>query len=305
MKNAAPVIGEDDFFILSGLPPSPAQKWFALAFVCGLLVVFALITAGPLSGVRLGRVDAFVPAYATALFVNDMITAILLYAQFSILRSRASLVIASGYLFSALILIPWILVFPGIFAPSGVLGGMQSTSWLYFIQHAGFPLFVIAYALSKDADPAERFWHGTVRAEITSEHRLDRRHCLYRGDFLHRRRSAPAARDARFHPSRSALALCRCAGRIIEPIRAHYALVPAALDTRPLADGGDVLIFAGDTVKLLSGPGALQLRLVYRPGDWVLVQQPRSHCALIRDYNDLRRGFLKRSGPSAASARQD
>lgn len=35
---------------------------------------------------------AFVPVYATAMFVNDSITAILLYAQFSILRSRATLV---------------------------------------------------------------------------------------------------------------------------------------------------------------------------------------------------------------------
>jgi hypothetical protein len=35
------------------------------------------------------RTDAFVPAYATALFVIDLMTAILLFAQFSIVRSRA------------------------------------------------------------------------------------------------------------------------------------------------------------------------------------------------------------------------
>ena len=61
------------------------------------------------------------------MFVCDSITAILLFAQFSILRSRAILVIASGYLFTALILIPWILAFPGVFAPGkGLMGGMQS-----------------------------------------------------------------------------------------------------------------------------------------------------------------------------------
>ncbi len=167
MQKAAATVTEDDFFVVSSLPPSPAQKRLALVFVLGILVVCVLIVAGPLSGVHLSRVDAFVPAYATALFVNDTITAILLYAQFSIRRSRASLVIASGYLFTALILIPWILVFPGVFAPNGLMGGMQSTSWLYFFQHAGFPLFVIAYAFLKDADPAKHFWHGTVRAEIT------------------------------------------------------------------------------------------------------------------------------------------
>ena len=158
---------EEQHFVFSSLSPGPVQMRLAFAVVVGILVVFALITFGPLKGVHLARVDAFVPAYASAMFVCDSITAILLYAQFSILRSRAILVIASGYLFTALILIPWILVFPGVFAPGkGLMGGMQSTSWLYFIQHAGLPLFVIGYALLKDGDPHKRLWQGRMRAEI-------------------------------------------------------------------------------------------------------------------------------------------
>ena len=46
------------------------------------------------------------------------------------------------------------------------MGGLQSTSWLYFAQHAGLPLFVIGYALSRDADPAKRIWQGTMRSAI-------------------------------------------------------------------------------------------------------------------------------------------
>ena len=131
-----------------------------------LLVAF-FITAGPLSTIQAARIDAFVPAYATAMFVNDSITAVLLFAQFSILRSRALLVIASGYLFTALMLIPWMLTFPGVFAPGGLLGaGLQSTVWLYILWHAGFPMLVIAYALLKDADPAKRLWQGSVGAAI-------------------------------------------------------------------------------------------------------------------------------------------
>jgi signal transduction histidine kinase len=166
MLKTAAVVPEDQHFILSTLSPGPAQTRLALAVVLGLLIVVIFIAAGPLKGIQLGRVDAFVPIYATAMFVNDSITAILLFAQFSILRTRATLVIASGYLFAASILIPWILVFPGVFAPSGLMGGVQSTSWLYFVQHAGFPLFVIGYAFSKDADPSKRIWQGTVRAAI-------------------------------------------------------------------------------------------------------------------------------------------
>jgi signal transduction histidine kinase len=166
MVKTAAVVPEERHFFLASLPPSPAQRRRALAVVLVLLVAF-FITAGPLSTIQLGRIDAFVPAYATAMFVNDSITAVLLFAQFSILRSRALLAIASGYLFTALILIPWMLTFPGVFAPSGLLGaGLQSTSWLYTLWHAGFVMFVIAYALLKDADPAKRLWRGSAGAAI-------------------------------------------------------------------------------------------------------------------------------------------
>jgi signal transduction histidine kinase len=155
----------EQHFILSNLSPSPAQTRLALAVALALVAAF-VITAGPLSTIQLGRINAFIPAYATAMFVLDSITAVLLFAQFSILRSRALLVIASGYLFTALILIPWMLTFPGVFAPTGVFGGLQSTAWLYIFWHAGFPMFVIAYALSKDANLNNRLSRGSVGAAI-------------------------------------------------------------------------------------------------------------------------------------------
>src|SRR3981189_1122582 len=168
MVPRAPVIPGEQHFILSSLSPSRAQKRLALVLVLALLAAF-LITDVGLSTIQLGRIGAFIPAYATAMFVNDSITAVLLFAQFSILRSRALLAIASGYLFTALIVIPWMLTFPGVFAPGGLLGaGLQSTSWLYIVWHAGFPLFVIAYALLKDADPAKRLWQGRARRAILS-----------------------------------------------------------------------------------------------------------------------------------------
>src|ERR1700720_949482 len=165
VKTAVAVPKEQDF-ILSTLSPGRPQRRLALALVLALLVAF-LITAGLLPTIQLGRIDAFVPAYATALFVIDLMTAILLFAQFSILRSRALLVIASGYLFTALIVIPWMLTFPGVFTPGGLLGaGLQTTNWLYILWHAGFPTFVIAYALLKDADPTKGMWQGSAGAAI-------------------------------------------------------------------------------------------------------------------------------------------
>jgi signal transduction histidine kinase len=166
MLNSDAAVPKEQDFILSSLSPGPAQKRLALCIVLGLVVVFALITAGLLSGVQTSRVDAFVPAYLTAMFVCDSITAVLLFAQFSILRSRAILVVASAYLYTALILIPYILTFPGVFVSTGLFGGPQSAGWLYVWWHCGFPLFVIIYAFSKDGDPSKRIWNGTTRAAI-------------------------------------------------------------------------------------------------------------------------------------------
>jgi signal transduction histidine kinase len=168
MVKTATVVPEGQHFLLSSLSPGRAQRRLALAVVLALLVAF-FIVAGPLSTTQAGRIDAFVPAYATAMFVNDLITAVLLFAQFSILRSRALLAISSGYLFTALMLIPWMLTFPDVFTPGGLLGaGLQSTTWIYILWHAGFPMSVIAYALVKDADPAKRVWQGSAGAAILS-----------------------------------------------------------------------------------------------------------------------------------------
>jgi signal transduction histidine kinase len=168
MSNRPKKVPEDQPHTLATLPPSRAQGRLALGVVLASLVAFSIV-AGPLSTFQLRRIDAFVPAYGTAIFVNDLITAVLLFNQFAILHSRASLAIASGYLFAGLMVIPWLLTFPGVFTPGGLLGaGLQSTAWLSVLRYLGFPTFVIAYALLKDVDPPKRLWEGSVGATILS-----------------------------------------------------------------------------------------------------------------------------------------
>jgi signal transduction histidine kinase len=136
---------------LANVPPTPAQRRIARALLLGLLII--LLGTLPFAGKRLAEVDAFVPTLAAALFVSDSVTAALLFLQFSILRQWALLVIASGYLFSGLIVVAHALTFPGAFTPTGVLGsGLQSAVWLYWFWHSGLPLSIIGYALLKDTD---------------------------------------------------------------------------------------------------------------------------------------------------------
>ena len=137
----------------------------ALGIVLGLMVALYLVI-GPFGGIQLGAVHSFVAVYTTWMFVTDSLTAILLYAQFSILRSRAILVVASGYLFTAFLIVPYVLAFPGVLAPNGVVGGLQTSADLYLLWHCGFPLFVIGYALTKDEAPSRRFAQGEVPSAI-------------------------------------------------------------------------------------------------------------------------------------------
>jgi len=139
---------------LSTLPAQRRDRQL-VAVVIGISAAIFL-AAIPFAKVPLTPVWAFIPIYESALVVNDLITAILLFGQFSFLRSRALLLLASGYLFTAFVAVAHALTFPGLFTPTGLLGaGPQSTAWLYMFWHGGFPLFVIAYVfLTRDGHAA-------------------------------------------------------------------------------------------------------------------------------------------------------
>jgi signal transduction histidine kinase len=134
---------------LSTLPAGPRQRQLALWVVLVSGLIFAAVA--PFAKLALPAAPAFLPIYQSALVVIEVITAVLLFGQFGIVRSPALLGLAGAYLFSALMAVAHMLSFPGLFAPSGLLGaGGQTTAWLYFLWHGGFPLLIIGYALLAD-----------------------------------------------------------------------------------------------------------------------------------------------------------
>jgi two-component sensor histidine kinase len=103
--------------------------------------------------VDLPRIDSFVPVILAIIFVADFITAVLLFSQTAIVASGAILILANGYLFSALIVIPHALTFPGSHAPNGLLGGgVQTSGWLNVFWHLGFLAAVAGYASLKGGE---------------------------------------------------------------------------------------------------------------------------------------------------------
>jgi signal transduction histidine kinase len=160
---AAPVAGRPS--LLSTAVAQPGQRRAANVVVIASALVF--IAALPFAKQPLMPVWAFIPAYQSALALNDLITAALLFGQFAILRSRGLLLLAGAYVFAGLMAVAHALTFPGLFAPGGLLGaGPQSTAWLYMFWHAGFPLLVLAYALDRDGQGNARPVAGRTRAAI-------------------------------------------------------------------------------------------------------------------------------------------
>lgn len=135
-------------------PPDRQEIRFGLVLV-GLLFV-SLIFLSVLPEARLPEVPAFIPMVDAIMFLGDMITATLLYVQASVFRSRALTVLASGFLFEALMLIAHVMTFPGAFAPDGLLGAkVSTTAWIGHFWRAAPPIAIILYVLLKRAEMAQ------------------------------------------------------------------------------------------------------------------------------------------------------
>jgi PAS domain S-box-containing protein len=160
------VLGEPQIFISTIGAKRPERR---LALTVVLLSFVCFIFMIPFTRVPLPQVWAFIPIYNSTLMISDLITAILLFAQYDLLRARSLLVLASGYLFTAAMIVPHALTFPGLFAPHGLLGaGPQSTAWLYMFWHSGLPLAVIVYALIKGAERKTAEPRGSSRAAVAA-----------------------------------------------------------------------------------------------------------------------------------------
>ncbi len=138
----------DETVFVSTMPVGRRQRRLARLVVTSAAVLFLI--GLPFSWIQLPYIWAFIPIYESWLVLLDLITAVLLFGQYAILRTRALLVLGSGYLFTAMITVMHAISFPGLFAPAGLLGGGETTAWLYSFWKSGFMCFLLAYALLKD-----------------------------------------------------------------------------------------------------------------------------------------------------------
>jgi signal transduction histidine kinase len=153
--------------VLANLPAGPTERRIAFAVGLGILGIAAAVA--PFASVQLPRIDAWTPITNTYVFFADLATSALLISQFDIVRRPALLVLASGYLFTAVMGVPLLLSFPGAFTPTGLLGaGLQTTGWLSAFWVAGYPLAAICYAVLKDREPGALVSHGSSRTSVAA-----------------------------------------------------------------------------------------------------------------------------------------
>jgi signal transduction histidine kinase len=159
--------GQDFPLIIATMPATARQRTIAV----GIIVVLSVATAAiaPFANIQLPQVNAFIPVLQTVVSIADLVTATLLFAQFSIQPQRALLALASGYIFSSSFAFLQTLAFPGAYAPAGLIGDANTAAWMFVLWHATFPTAILVYALSKDvAGPATPPGRSTMTSILTT-----------------------------------------------------------------------------------------------------------------------------------------
>jgi signal transduction histidine kinase len=151
--------------VLATLPAGPTERRIALALALAIMGTAGVVA--PFASVQLPETAAWIPITNTYVFIADLVTWTLLISQFDIVRRAALLVLASGYLFTALMAVPLLLSFPGTFTKAGLLGdGVQTNGWLSAFWVSGYPLAAISYAVLKDRVPGAPVSHDSSRTVV-------------------------------------------------------------------------------------------------------------------------------------------
>ena len=130
------------------------------------LALLGVLTATmPFAREATRNTEIILPAYAAATFTLEIVTSALLFALYNVQRSKSLLLLASGYLFSALMIPGWVLTFPGVFTALGDFG-LQTTAAIAAVRRLVFPLFVLGYALAPVVAPTRRDAGRTVARTV-------------------------------------------------------------------------------------------------------------------------------------------
>ncbi len=131
------------------------------------LIIGAALALAPVAAVRLAVITPFIPMYEMTVILVEGLTAFLLAVQYRATRRPYLGGLAGAYAFVMVMAVCQLLIFPGVFAPAGLLGaGPQSAVWLWVAWHAGFALLVLAALLMRTGVANRVLRDGLPRAGL-------------------------------------------------------------------------------------------------------------------------------------------
>lgn len=120
----------------------PATLRYSAGFAA--IIIAASFAVLAFRHIHLPAFPQFAAFHTGFVLVVDSTVAFLLFGQFAYRPLLSYALLGSAYLFSALVALPFLFSFPGALKAEGiVIGGSQSSVWVWHAWHIGFPLIVM------------------------------------------------------------------------------------------------------------------------------------------------------------------
>jgi len=130
------------------LPSTPRHQ--VMAATVTVLAIAAAVLVWPYAKDPGPVIPPFLPMFATWVTLTEGLTALLLWTQYAVSGRLLFAALGGAYAFTSVIAAFQLLVFPGVFSPTGLLGaGPQTAVWIWVFWHGGFPALVTASLLTR------------------------------------------------------------------------------------------------------------------------------------------------------------
>ena len=128
--------------------PTTAQKRAATASV--LVMLAGSMIATPFARLQGPPLPPVIAAAFGIVFFAGALTSVLLFSQYRTTRSTPLGILSFAYAFLAFAQLVYVLTYPGVFGPTGIVGARTATSsWIYYFTRFGFAVLVAFYAWSR------------------------------------------------------------------------------------------------------------------------------------------------------------
>jgi signal transduction histidine kinase/ActR/RegA family two-component response regulator len=133
---------------ISGRSPSANSAFtITIAYIC-TYTIFALAVI-PFAGSPGPEIPGIIAVFATTIFVTEVSTSFLLFVYFRANPRWSLLILGSAFLYSAFMVVPYLLTFPGAVLTSGALvgGSRHATGYIFVSWVTGFALLTFVSVL--------------------------------------------------------------------------------------------------------------------------------------------------------------